>query len=313
MRLLIAVFVAVLLILTCGDEEGQSELLVGRYWRLTSHQGNDDVGQPQWSPEGSKITYRARRNIWYVEVIEGTPRPVPITEWAGVNEYPTWHPNAAENKVAFMQTDMGYYTIWVAPAAEHTGIEDAVEVYRTQDQLKYTSFSRDGNSIYYYRLWIESDSTNLVWSVAAEAGGQRDSVVNDEGWDRIYNLQSVPSSDNLLYIDRQGTNPLYYYNIKLMPLAGGMPVGLTDYEAGSPFAIGGVAMSHDGTKVALTMLDSRDQSFVNALWIMDVATGELTQITTPAFNQVSSPAWSPDDKRLAVVRYSNIHIIELEE
>jgi Tol biopolymer transport system component len=312
MRLLIAVSLAVLLILACGKDDEQSDLLVGRWWRLTSHQGNDSVDHPHWSPDGSKITYRARRNIWYVEVEEGTPRPVPITEWSGINEYPHWHPNASENKICFLSTDGGYYTIYVAPALEHTEVMDAVVAHRTQDQLDFVSYSRDGSRIYYFRYWIESDSTNLVWSVPAE-GGDSVSVANTEEWERLYNLQAVPSSDDLLYIDRRGRSPLYYYNLKLMPYTGGTPVGLTNYSDGSPFSFGGVAMSYDGTKLALTMLDSRTGGFVFNLWTMDIATGEMTQITTDGFGAVSSPAWSPDGKRIAVNRYLNVHIIELEE
>ena len=90
-------------------------------------------------------------------------------------------------------------------------------------------------------------------------------------------------------------------------------MGITEYGEGSPFAFGGVAMSYDGTKLALTMLDSRTGGFVYNLYIMDVATGELTQITTDPYGQVSSPVWSPDGNRIAVIRYLNVHIIELEE
>src|SRR5450755_56792 len=58
-------------------------------------------------------------------------------------------------------------------------------------------------------------------------------------------------------------------------------------------------ISHDGKRVAfvVTKLDGPKNTYVNNLWVADVETGKVWQLTRG--NSDGDPSWSPDDRFVA--------------
>jgi Tol biopolymer transport system component len=74
--------------------------------------------------------------------------------------------------------------------------------------------------------------------------------------------------------------------------------GNTLATLGAPGQHGQLALAPDGSRVAVDVFDgNRD------LWVMDVARGVLTRVTSTSENEVD-PVWSPDGKSLAWCVYS---------
>jgi len=313
MKYLVAGFlVSSLVLFSCGKGGNEEpDVLVGSWKQLTFRPGQDDVDQPVWSPDGTKIAYREKNNIYVVPVEGEHPQPYPVTEWEGMNQFPSWNPDPEANELCFISYIMSKYRLIRIKAVENEN--DTTLVYTTENQIMYSNFTHDGKNIVYYRPPIPSDSTNLVWSIPID-GGQPQPIPNNEKWGRIFGLKAATTSNDIIYIDRKGYVPNQtsgYFNVKLLPLAGGNPTNLTNYVEGSPYSIGGVAMSHDGKKLALTLYDNSKFPTQFELWTMDLSTGELTKITNDSWGNVSSPTWSPDDTKIAVIRYRNIFIIDL--
>ena len=71
-------------------------------------------------------------------------------------------------------------------------------------------------------------------------------------------------------------------------------------QIGSRDLLNQVVLSPDRTRVAVIKPDLEKET--NDLWVMDVATGQGTQITTSQTREgVQAPAWSPDGSQLAYV------------
>ena len=66
-------------------------------------------------------------------------------------------------------------------------------------------------------------------------------------------------------------------------------------RAGSP------AISPDGQWVAYTVRDTNwdDNNYHTEIWLADVKTGELRQLTSNLKKSSTSPAWAPDSSKLA--------------
>jgi Tol biopolymer transport system component len=74
--------------------------------------------------------------------------------------------------------------------------------------------------------------------------------------------------------------------------------GKTVGTIGQPGVFGGMRLSPDGTRLAVTRSDPKTGN--NDIWVLDVATGKATQITSdPEPN--NAPVWSPDGKQIAYV------------
>ena len=65
--------------------------------------------------------------------------------------------------------------------------------------------------------------------------------------------------------------------------------------------VGSPAISPNGQWVAYTVRDTRwdDNTYHTEIWLADVKTGELRQLTNHAKKSSTSPAWAPDGSRLA--------------
>jgi Tol biopolymer transport system component len=69
-------------------------------------------------------------------------------------------------------------------------------------------------------------------------------------------------------------------------------------KVGEPGVYGGVAISHDGKRVAVGRIDPKTGN--QDIWTFDLATGKGTPVTSDVWPD-NSPAWSPDDSQVAYV------------
>ena len=65
--------------------------------------------------------------------------------------------------------------------------------------------------------------------------------------------------------------------------------------------VGSPAISPNGQWVAYTVRDTNwdDNSYHTEIWLADVKTGDLRQLTSNAKKSSTSPAWSPDGSKHA--------------
>jgi len=59
------------------------------------------------------------------------------------------------------------------------------------------------------------------------------------------------------------------------------------------------AWSPDGTRIAITVIDSRNAQDHAEIWIVDAAAGGHSTLLPPGLASVEAPAWSPDGDRIA--------------
>jgi len=69
-------------------------------------------------------------------------------------------------------------------------------------------------------------------------------------------------------------------------------------KVGEPGVYGGVALSHDGKRVAVGKVDPKTGN--QDIWTFDLSTGKGTPVTADTWPD-NSPAWSPDDSQIAYV------------
>lgn len=152
-------------------------------------------------------------------------------------------------------------------------------------------FSADGAWIYY-----ESDQTGdrELWRLAA-AGGTPQRLTFHRGFDS--SPDPLPDGSGVVFeSDRAGTKDIW-----LLPVdpEGAAPTRLTagDSEDGSP------AVSPDGDRVVFE--SNRDKASGSDLWVLRLADGRLSRLTTtPTGVYVRTADWSPDGA--FVVAESNV-------
>ncbi len=268
------------------------------------------AADPQISPDGSQIAYVRLSmdimtdspvgNIWIVDADGDNHRPL----LSGSKSYssPRWSPNS--DRLAYISSVDGrgaqIHVRWM-----DTG-QTAVLSNVRQGPSAIT-WSPDGTQIA-FEMFVESEGTPLAKPPAAPEGAE---------WAPPVKVieQMTYRSDNGGYLD------IGYSHLFVLSAEGGTPRQLTsgDYDHGGP-----LAWMPDGDSIvfAANRQDEADHDPMEAeLWTVDVASGELTQLTDrngPDF----APAISPDGSKLAYLGFddqmmgyhnSNVHVMDIED
>ena len=251
------------------------------------------ASDPQISPDGEEIVYvrksydimtdRQRSNLWLVSTDGQDHRPL----MSGVDSYtsPRWSPSG--DRIAYISSAEGQgpqlYVRWA-----DTG--QTALLSNLAQSPGNISWAPDGKSLA-FTAFVETDGTALAVAPKKPEGAT---------W-----APPVKVIETLNYrADGRGYLDLGYSHVFVIPAEGGTPRQLTK---GSFNHGGGLSWSADGDRLVVS--SNRNPGWElkrqnSDLWAIDLATSEMTQLTTRD-GPDSSPRFSPDGNRLAFLGYED--------
>jgi dipeptidyl aminopeptidase/acylaminoacyl peptidase len=253
-----------------------------------------EVGaDPQISPDGSRVVYvrrsndimidRARSNLWIVDARGGQHRPVV----SGTDSYssPRWSPDST--RIAYVSSAEGrgpeLYVRWM-----NTGQTALVSNLPTSPGG--IAWSPDGEWIAFSAL-VKGEAASLAKAPAKPEGAE---------W-----APPVTVIDSIYYrADGRGYLEPGFTHIFVIPAEGGTPRQVTsgDFNHG-----GQLAWSPDGESIVFSANRNDDWEYRTRnsdLWSVNVASGEMTQLTTRD-GPDGSPVFSPDGSKIAYLGYDD--------
>jgi Tol biopolymer transport system component len=312
------------------------DVATGNGTQLTFHQSRESAGSPAWSPDGSQVAYVAQRAGTFglyrraangsgtEELVYKHNAPMTLTGWSMDGRY-----------LNFFSTDLSGGVLYALPLNE-SGEKKPVEVFRSQSQIQggrpspdnrfvtYVSNESGRNEIY-VRPW-QSPAGGGPWKIS-EQGSPGMAMWRRDGkefyfasMDRaimaveistaggfefgkprvLFRMpEGAPLNPRIANISRDGERiivaspPSQLRQITVLDRQGKIAG-----KVGEPGVFGQLAISHDGTRVAVTRNDPRTGS--QDLWTYEISSGKGTQITSDTYPQ-NSPVWSADDSQLAYV------------
>ena len=287
------------------------------------------VGQSlAWSNDGSKIAYSDREfpkdsySIYLMDV--NTGEKIKLTEptnqhWGDYD--PSFSPD--DQRISFVRAiSAGTHDIFVYDFTSKKSNRLTFQTRRTAGQ----TWNKNNNTIIYAH---EEGNSSSLWSIPSEGGtptrlnlsGIRPSIDDDgknlvvENWIHdfdIFSIDLVPtllkkefsSAINSTYEDfdpvespngkqiafisnRSGTYQLWLYNKNNNEVS--MITNSNDFTY-----INTPSWSNDGSKIAFTSFTKKGNADI---YIIDLTTNNLDQLTTSRFNEIS-PKWSSNDQRI---------------
>ena len=136
-------------------------------------------------------------------------------------------------------------------------------------------------------------------------------IPNELGWKNyiIYSAQASPAASEVIFFGKKNK----VYSLFSLNLDGGEPVILHSFPAGYMLDPMSLAVSNDGTMVALVV---RYPSRFYNLLLLPVAGGEpelITEFDGPEDTIYRArPSWSPDGGKLVVEGGNVLYIVELK-
>jgi dipeptidyl aminopeptidase/acylaminoacyl peptidase len=277
---------------------------------------NTDVFQlevaadPQISPDGSRVAYvrrsmdimtdRVRTNIWLVNVKDR--QHLPVVSGTASYANPRWSPD--NTRIAYVSSVEGQgpelYVRWV-----QTGETALISNLETSPSA--ISWSPDGSQIAFIAL-VRDKGPTLATPPARPKGAE---------W-----APPVTVIDKLTYrFDGRGYLEPGYTHVFTIPAEGGTPRRLT---SGSFNHDGPLAWSPDGSRILLSANRNEEweyNPYNTDLWSVDVASGEMKQLTNRE-GPDDSPTFSPDGSKIAYLGYddrkmgyqnTNVYVMEVED
>ena len=280
------------MVLICGtalaaDEPDKTHFLNTDVFEL------EIASDPQISPDGSQVAYvresmdimtdQSRANIWIVDSRGGGHRPV-VSGTASYSS-PRWSPDGT--RLAYVSAAEGrgpeLYVRWMT-TGQTALLSNLVTAPRS------LSWSPDGSEIAFVAL-VKGEGTTLAKPPEKPEGAE---------W-----APPVIVIDKVTYrFDGRGYLDPGYSQVFVIPADGGTPRQITsgDFDHGGP-----LAWSPDGAQIVLSANRNEDWEYDrnnSDLWSVDVATGEMTQLTD-RYGPDRSPAFSPDGRFIAYLGFDD--------
>ncbi|MES1244965.1 MAG: hypothetical protein ABUT39_25375 [Acidobacteriota bacterium] len=288
-----------------SDASGSPEIHVRRLAgdpgeRALTSDGQQNI-QPTWSPDGKRIAYCSNRRggIWVVPVRGGRPKRL-----SDFGSNPAWSPDGSA--IVFQSDPFGELSLFAYPALPPSNLWLVPADGGAPRQLTKPgdppgghgapSWSPDGKRIVFASstLWW-----GKLWTMSASGGDFQllDAALRPR--EPVYS----PDGQTLYY---SGPDPKLGFTVFSIPVAGGKPTPIQSAPARD------LALSPDGKKLAFSHMD-----LDSLLWAVPISpetarpTGPAKTLTTDPKGRESRPAFSPDGKRIAFIRYNPQNLFEL--
>ena len=326
------------------------DVATGSGKRITVSGSREQSTSPAWSPDGTQVAYVALRQGSYglyrnassgggkEELLYTNNAPLTLTDWSQDGRYLT-----------YFSSDLSGGGIYALPLAG-TGERKPIEMYRSKSQVTGPRLSPNSRFVVYVsnesgknELYVRpfnpssgASSPTGPWKISEE-GAQGMAFWRRDGRELTFlgPDRSILSVAMTTTGDFEFGKPTPLFRLpETTPVAPGVASvnrdmdrfviavpppqlrqltvldrqGKTVGTIGQPGVFGGMRLSPDGTRLAVTRSDPKTGN--NDIWVLDVATGKATQITSdPEPN--NAPVWSPDGKQIAYVStkesYSSIY------
>ncbi len=280
------------------------------------------ISSPQLSPDGSNILFvksevsedkRSRNSsIWIVHNKDGA---VPRKFTSGKNDRsPKWSPDGKE--IAFIANRDDETKIWVIPGDGG----EARPLFKSEHNISGFEWSPDGGRLL---LTLSKKSEELAVETEADIRVINSSLYKANGvgilpprrthlwvysieeeqlqpltWSSEWNTRSAsfsPNGRSVLFaanMDGDEYEGGYNQDLFIIPADSGSVQKLTQTSSRSASPV----WSNDGTKIAYTQTAGRyDPTYI---YLLDVSTGEKTNLNTSLDYTVSNLQWTPDNSRL---------------
>jgi len=252
------------------------------------------AGDPQISPDGSLVAYtrlsndimtdRTRSNIWVIQANGDNHRPL-LSGIAGYSS-PRWSPSG--DRLAYVSSIEGrgpeLYVRWM-----DTG--QTAMLSNLASAPSGLTWSPDGTQIA-FTAHVQGEGTTLATAPEKPEGAEWAPPVTV--------IESLHyRSDGRGYLEPGNTH------VFVIPAEGGTPRQLTSgkFDHGSA-----LTWSPDGKTIVMSSNRGEDWEFNRRdteLWSIDVATGELLQLTA-RFGPDNGATYSPDGSKIAYVGYDDM-------
>jgi Tol biopolymer transport system component/tRNA A-37 threonylcarbamoyl transferase component Bud32 len=274
--------------------EGQMNLYIkqiagGRTIALTeSFPGNHRW--PQWSPDGTRISFQSGEAIYVVPALGGVPKRLVEPPSEGEIRTPSWSPDGKQ--IAYTQGRNIY--IHPVDGGEPIKIAEAFEPYSL-------SWSHDGSKIAFVSgnpafLFGKPTLGNIapcsIYAISVEKGTPVQLTDN-----RYLNVSPVwtPDGRNILFVTNQGgSRDVYQLPLKASAVPEGSPIRMTTGLNAST-----ISLSSDGKKLAYSIF-----TYSSNIWSINIPEERTISISeaipvTTGNQAIEGIAVSPDGKWLA--------------
>ncbi|HYN43939.1 MAG TPA: protein kinase [Thermoanaerobaculia bacterium] len=240
----------------------------------TDDDGLWDHAHPAFSPDGRTLCYADFRNLWLVDVADGSTRR--LTSKDAFDSEPQFSPDGS--LVFFSSWRQSVLAVWAVPASGGP----ARRVTEGTGSERHPALSRDGRVL--ATSTYVRDSDILILDRVSKSVERISSTVNDE------TPVLLPDGSGVFFAsNRAGRSDLW-----LQPLDRGRPSGpvrrLTSFEEGDPAT---PAVSRDGRWISFirVLAGQRD------IWILPTTGGAARRIVGDPAQDIH-PSLSPDAGRL---------------
>lgn len=225
--------------------------------QLTSSGTNDEL--PAWSPDGLKIAYDDRADIWVMDADGNNATDL------GAGRAPSWSPDGAH--LAYATNPTGKWHIWSMTSA---GASSTDLTPSCKTACNHPAWSPDGAKIAFAK---QISKVYHLWVMNADGSGQHELWSGSAMWPswspsgkQIAFVHKVKRSYQLWVMSAKGKNPHLLVKTK------------TYYSR--------AAWSPDGLQLAVARRVSGDTN----IWTMNADGSGLTNVTGPGGSD-DSPSW----------------------
>jgi len=295
-----------------GEESGGTSFLKGVMHQLF----NEAASQPSWSPDGNDIVYvhtgiSTGQDLWIVSTDGSNPHE--LVSLPGNDRHARWHPDPSKREIVFInEQNLKTYTLYTLDV---DGGEPK-QIYQTDKlQITYPSFSSDGS----YIVFAVVGSGRGLKRVPVDGSEEPVQIENSDGWGSILSAECSPAEPIVAFLQYKDN----VKNIFTIPVEGGKPTQLTQFEAG-----GGAGTSYmltgqlfflswlrDGSKLVFTHSSCLNGTS-SAIYFLPKDGGAPIQITDDPRTAAGAPNYltpsmSPDGKSIVIENMGTLWIMEL--